>query len=68
MNNEQINQMLSDLKCYIFKFNEKTNTIEHNNIIGSSIHITMELSNIIYELNSLNISYEVDEDENVVIA
>ena len=66
MNQEQINQILSDLKCYIFKFNEATNTIEQDNI-SSSIHITKELINIVYQLKILNISYQVDEDENIIL-
>jgi len=68
MKNEQINQVLLKLNCYIFKFNEATNTIEHNNNGASSIYIYKELIDIIQEINTLNISYRVDKLQNIVIA
>jgi len=67
MINEQINQILSDLKCYIFKFNEITNTIEHNNNGVSSIHIYKELINIVNELNNNSIKCKIDKLQNIVI-
>jgi len=66
MNNEQINQMLSNLKCLSYKFNQENGIIE-NSHSGSSIHQTIELSDIIQELNAQNVKYDIDENENILI-
>lgn len=63
---EQINQILSELKCLSYTFNEAKGIIE-NSHSGSSIHQIIELTDIIQELNTQNVKYDVDEVENIIL-
>ncbi len=64
---KNINQILADLNCYTYRFNEATNTIERNNNPASEAHIFRDFSDIIKELKSNGIKYKVDKDENILI-
>ena len=66
--NTLINQMLLNLNCRVYTYNQENNLIEKSNSSGSSAYGLSELINIIDELKTLNISHKVDGDENIVIS
>jgi len=64
---EKINQILSELNCSTYTYNQENYLIEKNNHSGSFTYGLSELIDITNELNANDIKYDIDENENIII-
>ena len=62
---KNINQILSDLNCVAYSYNQEKKLVQKNGHSGGSTYGLAELLDIISELNVNNIEYEVDGDANI---
>lgn len=65
--NKEIEKLLEELNCVIYKY-ERDNCVCRNSSFSSNGHMVYrELIEITSKLNSLNIRFEIDEDNNIFI-
>ena len=65
--NKEIEKLIEELNCVIYKY-ERDNCVCRNSSFSSNGHMVYrELIEITSKLNSLNIRFEIDEDNNIFI-
>lgn len=65
--NKEIEKLIEELNCVIYKY-ERDNCVCRNSSFSSNGHMLYrELIEITSKLNSLNIKFKIDEDNNIFI-
>lgn len=65
--NEKIEKLIEELNCVIYKY-ERDNCVCRNSSFSSNEYMVYrELIAITTKLNSLNIEFKIDEDNNIFI-
>lgn len=65
--NKEIEKLIEELNCVIYKY-ERDNCVCRNSSFSSNGHMLYrELIEITSKLNSLNIRFKIDEDNNIFI-
>lgn len=62
----QINKILEELSCLVYKY-DKDNFIIYNNS-SSTNSVIKELIKITFMLDTLNIKFEIDKDYNILLS
>jgi len=67
MTNENIEKMLRELKCRIYKLNENTGIIEKDKTVGGSAFGVKEIVGITTHLNNNGIRYIIINESDIQI-